>query len=72
LLLLVNAGDLSLPFLLPAGTWHAVLDTSDPLGHARWHGNGPVSYALAKHSLVLLAAAGVMTQTVRETTTETP
>ena len=58
LLLLVNAENTVQPFMLPAGVWQALLDTSHPRGLARWHGQGEVPYTLPPHSLVLLAAAG--------------
>ena len=58
LLLLVNPEYSDHPFMLPAGVWQALLDTSHPRGLANWHGQGEVPYPLAAHSLVLLAAAG--------------
>jgi glycogen debranching enzyme GlgX len=58
LLLLVNpdAGDHD--FMLPAGVWQAVLDSSHPRGVTRWQGQGETPYRLPAHSLVLLVAAG--------------
>ncbi len=58
LLLLVNAGQEPLSFMLPGGVWQALLDTAHARGQARWHGQGPVLLEVAAHSLVLLAAAG--------------
>ncbi len=58
LLLLVNPEYSDHPFMLPAGVWQAVLDTSHPRGLATWHGQGEVPFALQAHSLVVLAAAG--------------
>jgi len=58
LLLLVNPEYSDHPFMLPAGVWQAVLDTSHPHGLATWHGQGEVPFALKAHSLVVLAAAG--------------
>jgi len=58
LLLLVNAGVESQTFQLPAGVWQALLDSADPRGHTRWHGQGEVALEVAAHSLLLLAAAG--------------
>ncbi|HOZ62783.1 MAG TPA: glycogen debranching protein GlgX [Burkholderiaceae bacterium] len=58
LLLLVNPEYSDHPFMLPAGVWQAVLDTSHPRGLATWHGQGEVPFALKAHSLVVLAAAG--------------
>ena len=60
LLLLVNPESADKPFMLPAGVWQALLDTSHPRGMAHWHGQGEVPYTLQAHSLVLLAAAGVV------------
>jgi glycogen debranching enzyme GlgX len=58
LLLLVNPEYSDHPFMLPAGVWQAVLDTSHPRGLATWHGQGEVPFTLSAHSLVVLAAAG--------------
>jgi glycogen debranching enzyme GlgX len=58
LLLLVNAGQQPQNFMLPAGVWQALLDTSDPRGRAHWHGQGEVPLEIAAHSMLLLAAAG--------------
>jgi len=58
LLLLVNPDGLDHDFLLPAGVWRAVLDTSHPRGVARWHGQGEENLRLPAHSLMLLVAAG--------------
>jgi len=59
LLLLINPEHADHTFMLPAGVWQALLDTSHPRGVARWHGQGEVPYTVQAHSLVLLAAAGV-------------
>jgi glycogen debranching enzyme GlgX len=58
LLLLINGGDTGVDFELPGGVWHGVLDSIHPRGLSRWQGQGPTAFALAAHSLVLLAAAG--------------
>ncbi len=58
LLLLVNPEHADHPFMLPAGVWQALLDSSHPRGLAVWHGQGEVPFTLPAHSLVLLAAAG--------------
>ena len=58
LLLLVNADHTPQPFLLPAGVWQAVLDSSHPRGLSSWQGQGEVVFPLPANSLVLLAAAG--------------
>ncbi len=60
LLLLTNPERADTPFMLPAGVWQALLDTSHPRGVTRWHGQGEVPYTVQAHSLVLLAAAGVV------------
>ena len=58
LLLLVNAEHADRPFMLPAGVWQALLDTSHPRGLANWQGQGGgVPFPLVAHSLVLLTAA---------------
>ena len=58
LLLLLNPDADDHDFMLPAGVWQAVLDTSQPRGMARWQGQGEMPYPLPAHSLVLLVAAG--------------
>ena len=58
LLLLVNPDADDHDFMLPAGVWQAVLDTSHPRGVARWQGQGEAPYRLPAQSLVLLVAAG--------------
>jgi glycogen debranching enzyme GlgX len=60
LLLLINPEHADCTFMLPAGVWQALLDTAHPRGVARWHGQGEVPYSVQAHSLVLLAAAGVV------------
>ncbi len=57
LLLLVNPDATDHDFVLPAGAWQAVLDTTHPHGVSRWQGHGPAPLRLAAHSLVLLVAA---------------
>ena len=58
LLLLINAGRESRSFQLPAGEWQALLDSAEPHGRVRWHGQGEVAVEVAAHSLQLFAAAG--------------
>jgi glycogen operon protein len=58
LLLLVNAGADDTRFMLPAGVWEVVVDTTEPTGRGSWHGQGEVELALPAASLLLLAAAG--------------
>jgi glycogen operon protein len=58
LLLLVNGDAADTAFMLPAGVWQAVLDTTHPRGLGRWHGQGEIALPLAGGSLMLLAAAG--------------
>jgi glycogen operon protein len=58
LLLLVNADADDSSFLLPAGVWEVVLDTTHPRGLGSWHGQGEVPLPLPAGSLLLLAAAG--------------
>jgi len=56
-LLLVNAEHADSQFMLPAGAWQVLLDTSHPRGLADWQGQGGVPFPLVAHSLVLLTAA---------------
>ena len=58
LLLLVNAEAEVARFLLPAGVWEVILDTTAPTGRGRWHGQGETELPVAAGSLLLLAAAG--------------
>jgi glycogen debranching enzyme GlgX len=58
LLLLVNAGAADASFMLPAGVWRGLLDTSHPRGQTRWYDQGEQAFALPAHSLALLAAEG--------------
>jgi glycogen operon protein len=58
LLLLANASDQDVEFQLPGGVWECVLDTATPRGERPWHDQGPLPFALAARSLVLLSAAG--------------
>jgi glycogen operon protein len=58
LLLLINPGDDDCRFMLPAGVWEVVLDTTQPTGRGTWHGQGEVLLRLPSTSLLLLAAAG--------------
>ena len=60
LLLLFNGDALVREFMLPAGVWQALLDTAHPRGVNFWHGQGEAPFALAAHSVVLLAAAGAV------------
>ena len=53
-----SLGQMRAAFMLPAGVWQALLDTSHPRGLASWHGQGEVPFTLPAHSLVVLAAAG--------------
>jgi glycogen operon protein len=57
-LVLVNADAVAQDFLLPAGVWQAMLDTSHPQGRADWYGQGETLFAIPAHGLVVLAAAG--------------
>ena len=58
LLLLVNAQPAESRFMLPAGVWEVVLDSTHPRGLGSWHGQGEVELLLPAGSLLLLAAAG--------------
>jgi len=58
LLLLVNASAADAGFMLPAGVWEALLDTTHPRGLGGWHGQGEVELTVPAGSLLLLAAAG--------------
>jgi glycogen operon protein len=58
LLLLVNANADDSSFMLPAGVWEIVLDSTHPRGAGSWHGQGEVELPLPAGSLMLLAAAG--------------
>ncbi|MFM9914548.1 MAG: glycogen debranching protein GlgX [Rhizobacter sp.] len=58
LLLLVNGNAMPCDFMLPAGVWQGLLDTTHPRGSCRWHGQGEAPITLGAHSLKLLAAAG--------------
>ncbi len=58
LLVLVNAGATDASFMLPAGVWEVLLDTTQPTGVGRWHGQGEDLLALPFSSLLVLAAAG--------------
>ena len=58
LLMLVNAGADDTDFMLPAGVWQVLLDTTQPRGFGRWHGQGETALPLEAGSLLLLAAAG--------------
>jgi glycogen operon protein len=58
LLLLVNADAQPRRWMLPAGVWEVVLDTSHPKGWGSWHGQGEVALEIPAASLMLLAAAG--------------
>ena len=58
LLLLVNADAQDTTFMLPAGVWQVILDTTHPTGKGSWHGQGEIALPLPAASLLLLAAAG--------------
>jgi glycogen operon protein len=58
LLLLVNAQAEDSSFMLPAGVWQVVLDSTHPRGLGSWYGQGEVALPLPAGSLLLLAAAG--------------
>ena len=60
LLLLFNGDGEDHRFMLPAGVWQALLDSSHPRGTSSWHGQGEAPFALKSHSVVLLAAAGAV------------
>ena len=54
LLLLVNPHAENRPFLLPAGVWQGVLDSSRPRGDGHWQGHGAQTLLLPARSLQLL------------------
>ena len=56
LLLLFNGDTVDRRFSLPAGDWHALLDTVDVRGRTSWRSDGETPYALAARSVVLLAS----------------
>ena len=58
LLLLVNAGADDTSFMLPAGVWQVLLDTTHARGVGAWYGQGETALPLPAGSLLLLAAAG--------------
>ncbi len=58
LLLLVNADAADTNFVLPAGVWQVMLDTTHPRGLGSWYGQGETTLPLPAGSLLLLAAAG--------------
>jgi len=58
LLLLVNAGAQDASFMLPAGVWQVMLDTSDARGLGSWWGQGEIALQLPAGVLMVLAAAG--------------
>ena len=58
LLLLVNADAVDTTFMLPAGVWEVVLDTTEPRGQGTWQGQGETALRLSASSLLVLAAAG--------------
>ena len=58
LLLIANADAEDRTFLLPAGVWEVLLDTTQAQGLGNWHGQGEVALAVPAASLLLLAAAG--------------
>jgi glycogen debranching enzyme GlgX len=54
LLLLVNAGHTTQSFVLPAGRWQSLLDSSQPRGVSHRVGQGHAGFAIPAHSLLLL------------------
>jgi glycogen operon protein len=58
LLLLINANATDSGFMLPAGVWEVVFDSTDARGLGSWHGQGEVALPLSACSLLVLAAAG--------------
>ena len=58
LLLLVNGDAADTTFMLPAGVWKVVLDSTEPRGVGQWYGQGEIALPLPAGSLLLLAAAG--------------
>jgi len=58
LLLLVNAEADETAFMLPAGVWQVLLDTTHARGVGSWYGQGEVELPLPAASVMLLAAAG--------------
>ncbi|MDP9044667.1 MAG: glycogen debranching protein GlgX [Pseudomonadota bacterium] len=58
LLILVNADPTDTRFMLPAGVWEVLLDSSHPRGLGHWHGQGEVEMPLPASSVMVLAAAG--------------
>jgi glycogen operon protein len=57
LLLLFNASDHDLPFALPPGRWHALLDSADPRGESHWRGDASTPFPLRSRSVVVLQQA---------------
>ncbi len=58
LLLLVNGGTADAEFMLPAGVWRGLLDSSHARGSNRWYEQGEQYYPLPALSVALLAAEG--------------
>ena len=58
LLLLFNADADDTSFVLPAGSWQVVLDTTHPTGLGTWHGSGETALPLPAGSMLLLASPG--------------
>lgn len=56
LLLLLNPEAQDCDFVLPAGHWQVLLDTSDARGTSHWQGQGGSACPLPAHSLLLLVA----------------
>jgi glycogen operon protein len=57
-LLLFNASDHDLDFVLPDGRWHALLDSADPRGATVWRGDGPaLPFPLRARCVALLRSA---------------
>ena len=58
LLLLFNADADDTSFVLPAGSWQVVLDTTHPTGLGTWRGSGETALPLPAGSVLLLATPG--------------
>ena len=58
LLWLINGAAHETRFKLPGGVWQGVLDSAQPRGESRWHGQGDTWLALPPQTLIVLAAAG--------------
>lgn len=58
LLLLVNGDAGDIDFMLPGGTWQAVIDSSHPRGLSPWQGQGELLFPLPGRSVLVFAALG--------------